>query len=197
MTAITFRAVTDYAGKLTRLFMATAIVGGALWVFKGGAILLGHDQPPYAFEVAPLGFAIATLGLTRWLPTTRRRRIVTGLTVMAVTFCMVAAVATVVFGGVLGPDLGIGVLATTAALILLGMPLRRSDHLALRLPFLVGVGTIPLMLVGGALAVFDERLLELPIVLLGGLWIVLGAGLPRLAELAGDRANPQRQRTEG
>lgn len=153
------------------------VVGGMLWVFKGSAILLGHGQPDHAFEAAPLLFAVATLGLARLAPRGRARRVGTVLAVAAVLSCLVAAISSVRYGGVLGPDLGLGVLAMTVALVVVGWPLRRSDVGGL--PFTLGVGTIPAVPVGGALSVINERLLEVPIVLIGLVWIVVGSDVPR------------------
>ncbi len=78
-----------------------ALLGGLLWAFKGGAILLGDHQPEYAFEVAPLLFALVTLGLARWVPPSRARRVGVVLAVTAVLGCLVAAVSSVVAGGAL------------------------------------------------------------------------------------------------
>lgn len=162
------------------LLAGAAIVGGLLWVVKGGAILLGYGQPEYAFEIAPLLFALVTLGLTRWLPRNRARRVATVLAVTAVSACLVAAVSSVVAGHVLGPDLGIGVLAVTAALVVLGLRLRGRDVAVGGLSLLLGVGTLPAVIVGGALSAIDERLLEVPIVVIGVVWITLGVALLQL-----------------
>ena len=41
----------------------------------------------------------------------------------------------------------------------------------------MGLATIPLLILGGALEAVDERLLELPIALLGLGWVILGVAL--------------------
>ena len=45
------------------------------------------------------------------------------------------------------------------------------------LPWAMGLSAIPLLIVGGALETISERLLELPVALLGLGWIALGAAL--------------------
>lgn len=170
---------------LIPLLAGAAVVGGVLWVVKGGAILLGYGQPEYAFEVAPLMFALVTLGLTRWLPRSRARRVATVLAATAVGACLVAAVSSVSAGHVLGPDLGVGVLAVTAALVVVGLRLRGTGVAVGGLPLLLGVGTIPAVVVGGALSAIDERLLEVPIVVIGLVWVTIGLALLRLSDQAG------------
>jgi len=156
-----------------------ALIGGLLWVFKAGAILLGHGQPEHVFEVAPLLFALVTLGLANWVPTSRARRVGIPLAVTAVLGCLVAAVWSVVAGNVLGPDLAIGMVTMTVALVISGLALLRSGAAVGGSPLLLGIATIPAILVGGALSTIDERLLEVPILAIGLGWIVLGLAFLR------------------
>lgn len=156
---------------------AAALVGGLLWVVKGAAILLGYGQPEHAFEVAPLMFALVTLGLARRVPPARRSGVVLAMT--AVLGCVVAAVASIAAGDVLGPDLLMGVVTMTAALVIVGSALRRSGAAHGGVALLLGVATIPAMLVGGAISAIDERLLEVPVVAIGLVWIALGLALLR------------------
>ena len=67
-----------------------------------------------------------------------------------------------------GPFVGL-VLLGIATLRVKAMPAPFSA-----LPLLIGAGAVPLMLVGGTLELVDERLVELPIVLLGVAWVLLG-----------------------
>jgi hypothetical protein len=81
---------------------------------------------------------------------------------------------------VLTPFIAIGGFGTFAALVVLGIVVRRSSALSApytSLPWAMGVATIPLLIVGGALEAVSERLLEIPIALLGLCWIALGAAL--------------------
>ena len=157
-----------------------AVVGGLLWVFKGGVILLGYGQPEHAFEVAPLLFALVTLGLARQAPLRGAGRVgVAALAVVAVLCCLVAAVSSVVTGDVLGPDLLAGMVTMTAALVVAGLSLRRTDPRLGGLVLLLGTAMIPVMAVGGALSLVDERLLEVAVVAIGLAWMaVAGALLP-------------------
>jgi hypothetical protein len=68
-------------------------------------------------------------------------------------------------------------LALLAALILLGLAARRATTLRRSLqlvPLAMGVFMFPLLVAGGALESISERLLEVPLVLLGLTWMWLG-----------------------
>ena len=74
---------------------------------------------------------------------------------------------------------------TLAALIALGLAARRTRALApgyATLPLAMGLGALPLIIVGGALESVSERLVELPIAVLGLGWIGLGIALWNAAE---------------
>ena len=69
---------------------------------------------------------------------------------------------------------------TFVALLALGVAVRRTRTLApvpAWLPLAMGVAAIPLLIVGGALESISERLIEVPIAVLGLAWIGLGIGL--------------------
>ena len=51
------------SSALIRIGGLAAMVGGLLWVVKGGAILLTGQQPPVVFEAALPLFALGLLGL--------------------------------------------------------------------------------------------------------------------------------------
>jgi hypothetical protein len=51
------------SAALVRLGGLTAMVGGLLWVLKGGSILITGQQPPVAFEAAMPLFAVGLLRL--------------------------------------------------------------------------------------------------------------------------------------
>lgn len=95
----------------------------------------------------------------------------------AVVGCLVAVVASIATGDVLGPDLLMGVVTMSAALMIVGSALRRSGAAYGGVALFLGVATIPAMLVGGAISTIDERLLEVPVVAIGLVWITLGLDL--------------------
>lgn len=68
----------------------------------------------------------------------------------------------------LGPFVGL-VLLGIATFRVKAMPTPWSAF-----PLVMGVSAVPLMVVGGILELVNERLLELPIVLLGLAWVLLG-----------------------
>lgn len=162
-----------YSG-FARLGGLAAIAGGLLWVVKGGGILLTGEQLPLVFEAAMPLFALGVLGLHARLggragPLGR----VGGFVAYAALTSAVVALMTpltpfVVVAG-FGPFLG---------LVLLG-----GDILEARvfpspwsaLPLAMGLGAPILIVVGGAaLAPINERLLEVPLVLVGLAWMLLG-----------------------
>lgn len=162
-----------------RAAMATsAAVGGAFWVIKAVAVLAGAAQPRSVFELAPLGFAVATLLLAFELrPGDRRAPVAVG--VLAVVASAVAGGWDLLTGQVLGPALLTGVVGMLVALGLAGHRLRRADpeDRAARTALVLAVATVPIVVAGGALAVIDERLLEVPILLLGLAWLAFAGVL--------------------
>ena len=83
---------------------------------------------------------------------------------------------------ILTPLFAVAGLGTFAALLLLGLAVRRAGALPGRghsLPLALAAFTLPLLVVGGALEAVNERLLEVPILVLGLAWIGLGLVLAR------------------
>lgn len=80
----------------------------------------------------------------------------------------------------LTPFIVIAGFGTFAALVALGVAVRRAGALAApytSLPWAMGLAAIPLLIIGGALETASERLFELPIALFGLAWITLGVAL--------------------
>lgn len=153
-------------------------------MIKAGAILVTGDQPPVLFEVAPLFFALGVIGLARTLPVPRGR-----LALSAQIVAVVAGLATlgslvVTEGGTATSSeddfsalIFVGFIATIVALLMAGIATRRRPTLTSPwhlLPLVLSAGFIPLMAVGGALEAINERLLEVPLLLLGLGWALIG-----------------------
>lgn len=158
-----------------------ALLGGLAWLVKGTAILAVDEQPPLLLEVAPVFYAAALMGLGLTLSRRgRRRSAVVALGSISLLASLVG-VATELAGGVLGASLLIAALCLVVGLIALG---RRERYRAHRLGWIIGLSTIPALVVGGVLSEWHERLLEVPLVGLAVLWIWLGWTLARSAPAA-------------
>lgn len=161
-----------------------AAVGGTMWMAKGTAILVTGAQPPLLFELALFLFPVGLLGLYARLRGHPRRLRSAGGAVSLVAL-VAGAVAAGVFavnpdaaGVVPGVAIAGSALGTVVGLVLLGLVTRRTDVFPppwSRLPLLLGVATpVLLMVVGGMLSEIDERLLEVPLVLVAIAWVKLG-----------------------
>jgi cytochrome bd-type quinol oxidase subunit 2 len=167
-----------------RVGAGAALVGGCLWIAKGGAILVTGHQPPLMFEAAVFAFPVALRGLDALLQ--RREPAPHRAAATAATVALVVGVALVVLFAVVDdpPDVVTSLaaatmgLATVTSLLLLGAACRRSGGLPApwaRLPWVMALALLPSMtVVGGVLAAIHERLLELPIVAYGVAWVILG-----------------------
>ena len=158
---------------LARLGGLAAILGGLMWVVKGGGILLTGEQLPVVFEAAMPLFAVGLLGLHARLG---ERGGPLGKAGVLVAYAAMAS-AVVAFVTPLTPFIAAAGFGPFLGLVLLG-----SDILQARifpppwsaLPLAMGLGAPLLILTGGVLALINERLLEIPIVLVGLAWILLG-----------------------
>lgn len=172
------------------------MLGGSAWVLKAGVIIFTGDQPPVAFEVGLVLFPFALLGLRSTLGPAGKSARVGGVVAAIAAVCAVLTLLVRALGGegvepsenevtLLTPFItGAGV-GTVVALIALGTAMRRARTLApgyASLPLAMGLGIVPLLIVGAALEAVSERLIELPIALLGLGWIGLGIALWNVAE---------------
>ena len=180
-----FQTVEPMARSLVRLGGVAAIVGGLLWIIKGGAILLSGDQPRYVFEVAPLCFAAGLLGLHGGLAGRGGLpgRLGGALAYVAMALSVVGLVSLIQRGDAptseadFDPVVLAGFLATLGSLLLLGVAVRRAGLLPRPwdlLPLALGALTFPLLAIAGAFGVVNERLLEVPVVIVGAAWVALG-----------------------
>lgn len=174
-----------------------AAVGGAAWTVKALVTLVTGDEPPAMFAIGFALFPFALLGLWSLVHEAEgRASVVGGILAAAAAVAVVLAVLVRAVGGaavepsdeevtVLTPFIVVGSFGAFAALLALGLAARRAGALAApftSLPWAMGLGVIPLLIVGGALEAVSERLLELPIALLGLCWVALGAAMWSVAE---------------
>ena len=186
------QAPSERSALLRRCAAVAAVIGGAAWTVKAGVTLATGDEPALAFAVGSALFPFALLGL--WSIVRRvdgRAARIGGVLAAAAAVSVVLGLLVRAVGGsavegsedevtVLTPFVAIAGLGTFAALLALGVAVRRAGALApgyASLPWAMGIAAIPLLMVGGALETVSERLLELPIALLGLGWIALGTAL--------------------
>ena len=158
---------------LIRIGGLAAVVGGLMWIVKGGSILITGQQPPVVFEAALSLFAVGLLGLHARLgghggPLGKAGVLVAYAALAAAALVLVAPLPPFYAVAGFGPFLGL-VLLGSATLQAGVFPPPWSA-----LPLAMGLGGPLLVLAGGGLALMNERLLEIPIVLVGLAWMLLG-----------------------
>jgi hypothetical protein len=156
-----------------------ALIGGLLWIVKSLSILIADEQPDFVFEVAPFFFAVATMGVVLTWEHNRGRasQNVRRFASVGVVAGGVAAVADVAGGD----ELLFGVAIATAVTIVIGLlgytgrDLRRGKALGAlsALPLALALSFLLAIPVGGALEGLNERLLEIPLLLIGVEWVPL------------------------
>ena len=171
-------------------------LGGLFWVLKAGAILLVGYQPPLIFEVAPLLFAPGLVGLYNHLSPHAGLLATGGIAVagLAVVARLAASVYEILPGARIstGEDFVfpysllvlVGTLGIFVSLILLGIATLRTRGLPPpwhMLPLGVGLLAIPVAATG-------MLHIELPILVMGGLWMLLGYTISRSAKGAATTA---------
>lgn len=159
---------------------------------KAVITLVTGDEPPAAFATGSALFPFALLGLWSLVRKVEGRAPpIGGALAAAAAVSVVLATLVRLVGGaaveptddeitLLTPFIAVGGFGTFAALIVLGVVVRRAGALSspyTSLPWAMGLAAIPLLIVGGALEAVSERLLELPIALLGVGWIAVGAAM--------------------
>jgi hypothetical protein len=161
------------SSRLVWLGGAAAMVGGLMWVLKGGSILLTGEQPPLLLEAALPLFAVGLLGLDARLA---GRGGSLGKVGVLVAYAALTS-AVVVFMVPLAPFIAVAGFGPFVGLVLLGSDTLRARVLPKpwsALPLALGLGGPLLILGGGILALINERLLEVPTVLVGLAWMLLG-----------------------
>lgn len=170
-----------------RLAALAAVVGGLLWVVKGGVILLGGRQPPLAFELAQFLFAVSLVGLHTRLQGRGGRLAAVG--VVLAYLAGASWVVNLLVGSLapsLVPDEGsltmltptyvVGGLGPFLGLVLLGSAALRGCARALpgrwrALPLALGLLAPPAIATGPWIHI------EVPIVVIGLAWMMLGYAL--------------------
>lgn len=161
------------SSKLIRASGAASVIGGLMWVVKGGGILLAGEQPPLVFEAAMPLFALGVVGLGARLGELKGPL---GKAGVAVAY-LAAASAVVAFLTELSLFIAIAGFGPYLGLVLVGSAALQAGIFPSpwsALPLAIGLGGPLLILSGGGLALIDERLLEVPIVLVGLAWVLLG-----------------------
>jgi hypothetical protein len=161
------------SSALIRIGGLAAIVGGLMWIVKGGSILITGQQPPVVFEAALPLFAVGLLGLHARLgghggPLGKAGVLVAYAALAAAALVLVAPLPPFYAVAGFGPFLG---------LVLLGSATLQAGIFSppwSALPLATGLGGPLFVLAGGGLALMNERLLEIPIVLVGLAWMLLG-----------------------
>lgn len=158
---------------LIRLGALAAVAGGLMWVVKGGAILLTGQQPPVVFEAAMPLFALGLLGLHARLD---GRGGPLGMMGALVAYAALVSAAVMLITP-LPPFYALAGFGPFLGLVLLGSAIVQARVFPSpwsALPLAMGLGGPLLILAGGGLALVSERLLEIPIVLVGLAWMLLG-----------------------
>lgn len=186
------RAPSERAVVLRRCAALAAVIAGTAWIIKAGLTLATGNEPPAAFTIGLALFPFALLGLwslVRGVPG-RSAQIGGSLAATAAISVVLATLVRAIGGAdvepgedeitALTPFIALAGFGTFTALFALGIAVRRAGALPARyasLPWAMGLATIPLLILGGALETVSERLLELPVALLGIGWVILGVAL--------------------
>ncbi len=144
-----------------------------MWVVKGGAILLTGKQPLVVFEAALPLFATGLLGLHARLD---GRGGTLGKAGVLVAYAALVSAA-IILVTPLAPFYAVAGFGPFLGLVLLGSATLQAKVFPppwSALPLTMGLGGPILILAGGGLALISERLLEIPIMLVGLAWMLLG-----------------------
>lgn len=164
----------DHPNGLALIGAIAAVVAGACLAVKSAAILATGWQPPVLFEMAIPAMAVAALALVWTTAGGRSIKSARAFGVLA-TIAGIVAVATEVAGSPLEPAIALSTLATIATLLIVGLRSRPGSRLGFSNEPQVALGIVIAMaltvVVGGPLSEINERLLELPLLAVGVLWL--------------------------
>lgn len=171
----------------------SAAIGAALWTYKSVVILVTGEQPDHVFQIAPFFFGVATVLLVYALADglSRPKWLLTGLGWLAVTAGAVALVAHFAQGedGLGDPAYLINLVATTVVFFLMGGDIRRTRRLGewSFTPTFLAWALVLAIPLGAVLESFNERLLEVSLLVVSSGWAMLAAAtLTKSAHLSND-----------
>ena len=174
------------AATSRRLFVASgvaALIGAAMWAYKGVVILVTGDQPDYWFELALVWFGVSILLLASALGRkVRRSRLSTILGWVSTVAGSAASLAYWLDGddeGLFGPAAFVMMLSTIVFLFLVGSEVHKKRLLGKyafgpRLLAWLYVAAIPLGAVLSALV--GERYLEVGLLGVVAGWLIMALG---------------------
>jgi hypothetical protein len=159
-----------------------AVAGGLLWAVKSLAILATGIQPAGLFEAAPAVFGVAITALALSGGRRHRHMRVALLLAAVATVAGLVAIVSEIAGELFGLAIAIAMVAVITDLILIGTasepaPRARRARDPSTIALVIGVATIPLIVLGGLLSPINERLLEGPLLVLSLMWIALGLAM--------------------
>lgn len=166
------------------------MVGGLFWAMKATGLMVARVQPPVVYEIAPVFFPIVVLGLYCLLDGHRPRLATAGVVLAGIAeLCAVVSVVGQYLGPaewtptgdtvtLLTPFIAMSALGVIVALLLVGIVIRRTASLPGRwkgYPMVLAISVIPLIASSALFKAINPRLFELPTLVIGLEWIVLGA----------------------
>lgn len=180
--------------KLVLAGAISSMLGGLFWAMKATGLMIARYQPPVVYEIAPIFFAFAVIGLHATLGASRSRLARAGLVLAGIAeLCAVVAALGQFLGPadwiptgdtvtVLTPFITLSMLGSVVGLLLVGIVVRRSAALPGRwagYPLSLAISVIPLIASSAVFQAINPRLFELPTLVVGLGWIVLGAVMLR------------------
>jgi hypothetical protein len=166
------------------------MVGGLFWAMKATGLMVAGVQPPVVYEIAPVFFPIVVFGLYGLLDGHRSRLARAGVALAGIAeLCAIVSVLGQYLGPaewtptadtvtVLTPFIALSALGGVVALLLVGIVIRRTASLPGRwkgYPMYLAISVIPLIASSALFQAINPRLFELPTLVIGLEWIVLGA----------------------
>ena len=171
-----------------------SMVGGLFWAMKATGLMVAGVQPPVVYEIAPVFFPIVVFGLYGLLDGHRSRLARAGVALAGIAeLCAIVSVLGQYLGPaewtptadtvtVLTPFIALSALGGVVALLLVGIVIRRTASLPGRwkgYPMYLAISVIPLIASSALFQAINPRLFELPTLVIGLEWIVLGAVMLR------------------